>query len=78
MTLSVQFGLDTEIVTIRTSGRSKPIVASLLGSDFDSEGKPYRLFLRELLSFGGDDTQYSGWIPSGAISTILTREGRVQ
>jgi len=76
--LSVQFGSDPEVVTIRASGRSKPFVASLLGADLNNENKPYRLYLRELLPFGEGDAQYSGWVPSGAVSTILTLKGEVQ
>ena len=72
--ISLEFGTDPEIVTLRMSGRSKPIVCGMLGIDTDSDNKPIRIYLRNKVHSSSEKVSYSGWIPEGVISTILTRE----
>jgi len=69
--ITVTIGTDSSVATIRNSNSSTPIVAGLLGMEFDNEGRPQRLYLRSKIH--SDSVNYEGWEPSGAISTILTR-----
>ena len=72
--ISCSFGDDPNIVTVKLGGHSQPIVAGILGIESGNDGKPKRVYLNSLITRYSKDTTYSGWIPSGAISTILTRE----
>jgi len=66
------FGDDPATITLRLSTQKSPIVTGLLGADY-LNNEPFRLYLNSLVH--NQQTNYQGWIPSGAISTILTREG---
>ena len=71
--IGVAIGSDGETATVRFSGRSHPVVCQLLGSEVDLSGKPVKLYLNSLIHAEGKNTQYVGWVPSGCISTILTK-----
>ena len=70
--ISVEPGDDPNIVTIRLSGRSKPIVAGVLGVEGE-DGDIQRYYLDCLVHHHQSDKHYEGWRPTGAISTILSR-----
>jgi hypothetical protein len=73
-TISVSFGNDNKTATVRFSNRVRVTVANLLGVDTDDQGNPLRLYFDGLLTRGdADDVTYIGWLPSGCISTILTK-----
>lgn len=76
--LQLEFGTDPSIVTIRKSSRSDPIIADVLGVDAGADGAPWRVYLRCKIHHDSDAERYEGWIPSGAISTILTHQERAQ
>jgi hypothetical protein len=62
------------ICTVRSTKRSNPIVANILGVDRNASGEISVIYLDRLVH----ETYVQlmgGWIPSGAISTILTRPG---
>lgn len=69
---SVSLSDDCNTATIRISGRSEPIIASVLGIDRGEDTTPVRIFLRSRIH--AQDNGYSGWVPSGALTTILTKE----
>lgn len=74
VTISVQFGLDYQLITIRESNRSTHIVCDVLGIEKDQNGAPMKIYLRSKIhSEKSEDVAYKEWEPSGAISTILTR-----
>jgi len=74
VSISVQFGTDEELVTIRFSGRSQPMTVGLLGAEKDeATGKVNKVYLRSKIHSSSGGVSYEGWRPSGAISTILTR-----
>ena len=70
-TVSVAFGNDLTTATVRFSGRSRPVVANILGTDKDPQGNVKRVYLDSLIHKDGG--AYKGWEPTGCISTILTR-----
>lgn len=74
ITISIQFGADCEVATIRESNRSTPVVVDVLGVEFDPTGSPKVVYLRSKIhTLKSEPVTYRGWEPSGAISTILTR-----
>ncbi|KZL22676.1 hypothetical protein [Pseudovibrio sp. Ad37] len=77
VSINVEFGSDPDIVTIRKSSRSTPIIGDVLGIETAADGSPYRVFLRNKIH-RNEATEYRGWAMSGAISTILTRQQELQ
>ncbi len=73
--IAVSFGSDLDLVTIKRSDRSSPIVAGLLGVDKDEKGEIITIYLRSKIHSNTDDVDFKGWSPSGAITTILNRCG---
>lgn len=71
--ISVSLGNDNETATVRISGRSLPIIVSVLGVECDDERQPVRIYLRNKIHTDSEYTNYVGWVPTGAISTILTK-----
>lgn len=77
--ISVTFGNDDQLVTIRKSNTSSPIIAGLLGVDTDANMRPIRIYLRSKIhSDHADATSFTGWEPLGAITTVLTKLGGEQ
>jgi len=73
-TIAVSFGNDHKTATVRFSGRSKPVVATLLGVDLDDDNNPIRLYFDSLFhSPHAREIAYRGWRPSGCVSTILEK-----
>lgn len=70
---AVSLSENCEIATIRISGRSEPIVANVVGVERGNDFKPVRIFLRSRIH--KVNNEWTGWTPSGAITTILTRAG---
>lgn len=58
-------------VALKSASRPT-IVAGLLGVDRNEAGEPVRLYLDRRIHRPNQET-LGGWIPSGAISTILER-----
>lgn len=71
--ISVEFGSNSDVVTVRHSDRSQPMVVGLLGVETDTHQKPKIVYLRSKIHGKTAGVEYIGWQPSGAISTILTR-----
>jgi hypothetical protein len=58
---------------IRKAGRSRPIVAGVLGVEFREDGEPRQVWLDRLVHTPGEE--WAGpWAVSGAVSSILTRQ----
>ncbi|MGH0003602.1 hypothetical protein ACQU0X_26295 [Pseudovibrio ascidiaceicola] len=75
--ISVEFGSEPHIVTIRKSSRSTPIIGDVLGIERTADGSPCRVFLRNKIH-RDEETNYKGWAMSGAISTVLTKQQEPQ
>lgn len=73
VSVSVAFGLDPAIVTVRLSGNSSPIVCTAVATDEDADGQVKRVFLRERIIHTVEDIDWEGWKPGGATTTVLTR-----
>ena len=67
----VQVTLGESTATLKSDGRSSVVVANVLGTELDSEGRPCKVWLDRLVHRYG--MEFSGWEASGAISTVLTR-----
>lgn len=61
---------DKRTATIRLSGRSAPIVCGVLGVEITADRR--RVVYLNSRFHKSQDSDYAGWEPSGAISTILT------
>lgn len=68
---NVEVRVGDETVTIKRSGKSKLVVAKVLGEDKDGAGKR-RLYLDRIVH-RPSETKLGPWEVSGAISTILTQ-----
>jgi hypothetical protein len=72
--LEVQVSLGDGVAVIRKTGRSRPIVAGVLGVESDADGVVLQVWLDRLVHAPGE--QWAGpWAVSGAISSALTRRG---
>jgi len=60
-------------VIIRKSGTSNPIEARVLSVEKDHRGKPSKVYLRSKIFNVSESLVYTGWIPSGSVTTILTK-----
>ena len=65
----VQLNPSETQATIKVHGISRPIVAPVLG--IERKATSTRIYLRSRIHTDKDD--WTGWVPSGAISTILTK-----
>ncbi len=65
----VQVG-DADVAVTR-SGRSRPIVAKILGCEKDAAGAMQTLWLDRVVHRAGET--FVGWETAGAISTVLRR-----
>ncbi|MDC8832799.1 hypothetical protein [Alteromonas gilva] len=73
MHISVSLSEDEKTATIRISNRSNPIIAGVLGVEKDNTGSLSKIYLNRLIHNGGKYLDYQGYLPSGCISTILTK-----
>jgi hypothetical protein len=73
-TIRVHVNLDLAgtLATVHISGRSNPIVATVLGVERNHTGEAQRIYLNALIHRSDFDS-YEGWDISGAVSSILTR-----
>jgi hypothetical protein len=69
---SVYVAVGEGMVTLKRYGRSRVVVAGVLGEDKDAEGVTQRIYLDRLVH-KPYETKFIGWRVSGAVSTILTR-----
>lgn len=67
----VHVTLGESTATFKSEGRSAVVVANVLGTHGDSEGKPCKVWLDRIVHRPG--MEFAGWEASGAISTVLTR-----
>jgi hypothetical protein len=75
--VSVDLSPDAAIATVRL-GNSAPAVCRALGVDRDSTGVPAVIYLDRFIHKSVRNRCFSGWQPSGAITTILTRHHQGQ
>lgn len=66
---SITFG-DENTVVLRRVYAGTPIVAKILGQDFDPEGNPVRVVLDRLIH-KTTESSLGNWIACGAITTVL-------
>lgn len=71
--IDIVFVNDSDNITVRLSGRSSPIIATVAAKDLDRQGNVSKVFLREKIISQTDSTSWEGWLPSGAVTTVLTR-----
>lgn len=70
--IQVSLSADEKTATIRLSGRSEPIVCGVLGVEMTADSR--RVVYLNSRFHKSPDSEYSGWAPTGAISTILTEK----
>ena len=72
ITATVNLNQDMTLATIKLTGRTMPIVTGVLGTELDDKGDPSVIYLNSRIR--ARDSDWRGWQPSGAVSTILTRK----
>lgn len=72
--IEVTLGNDPDVVTIRIGGSSSAIVGHVISTDMDAQGIVERIYLRQLIIRPDPFTDYQDWIPTGCVTTILTRQ----
>lgn len=72
ITISVELSEDATLATVRFGSRSNPIVCNVLGVDYGADDLPKVIYLDSLIHNHSKD--YKQWLPTGAVTTILTRD----
>lgn len=65
--------IGKEVVVIKRSGQSQPILAGILGMDLDGAGQPETVWLDRIVHRLSEDS-FEGWHVSGAVTTVLRRQ----
>lgn len=68
----VSVDIGDGVAVIRRKGVSRPIVASILGSEFDGEGQPTRVVLDRVVHKPHEQS-FLGWHVCGAFVSVLER-----
>jgi hypothetical protein len=68
----VQVSLGEGAAVIRKHGRSRPIIAGVLGIESDADGMVQQVWLDRLVHAPGEEWD-GAWAVSGAVSSVLTR-----
>lgn len=75
-TTRVTVVIGDDVVTLRRSGSTQPIVANILGGEKDGQGNWQRIWLDRFIHRITDEFQ--GWSASGAVVTELVRVGSAE
>lgn len=70
--VSVALDIEQTVATVRF-GRKRPIVAGVLGTECNSEGKLLKIWLDRDIHRAVRNKDFVFWKPYGAVSTILER-----
>ena len=69
---SVTVTVGEGVVTLRRSGKSSPMTATILGMNMDADGQPVKIWLDRIVHLPNENS-FIDWGVHGAVSSILTR-----